>query len=324
MNISITNLCNRRCSYCFQKQWYLSNKAYFDDSVKEMSLEMLEDVLHWASIGLKKDSAISIMGGEPLMHSRIFEIFDLINKLKINTCFISNISIPTESFKRLLEKDLTYIKSFLINTDFPESQKDLFYDNFALLCEKKQTISISSTIFANDEEIEKSINRLLTCLEIYRQIVGDDKEIAVRLSPYCPLNALDNQYKLVNYTYAIVNIINMLLFYHPNLRIGLDCVLDEEELSEESAKALRDGGVDAKIKPCQGTGGAFDVLYNGSIVWCSSCNDIKLDSYKNYASHKEAKEALNAIYDEKSRGFGKFKCLAKARNKNVISIKSAV
>ena len=42
MNLSITNECNRRCEYCFQKSWYLANKK---EDIKEMSLEDISRII---------------------------------------------------------------------------------------------------------------------------------------------------------------------------------------------------------------------------------------------------------------------------------------
>lgn len=92
MNISITNLCNRRCEYCFQRGWYLSNKAYHDRSVNEMNINVFKDIIRWVG----SQSNISIMGGEPLMHSQIHEIMNYCATLPNDILWISNISIPHE------------------------------------------------------------------------------------------------------------------------------------------------------------------------------------------------------------------------------------
>ena len=50
MNVSITNACNRRCEYCFQRDWYLSKKANSttDESVIEMTTEEFAHLCDWA------------------------------------------------------------------------------------------------------------------------------------------------------------------------------------------------------------------------------------------------------------------------------------
>lgn len=84
MNISITNLCNRRCEYCFQRGWYLSNKAYHDRSVNEMNINVFKDIIRWVG----SQSNISIMGGEPL--------FKVINNLISGRLAVSfNSKCPT-------------------------------------------------------------------------------------------------------------------------------------------------------------------------------------------------------------------------------------
>lgn len=66
MNISITNECNRRCQYCFQKDWYLPQKVNDHSLIKEMTVEQFEQVILWymKSYIVRHDD-IRLLGGEP-------------------------------------------------------------------------------------------------------------------------------------------------------------------------------------------------------------------------------------------------------------------
>ena len=76
MNLCLTNVCNRRCEYCFQKEWFLANSK---SEIKEMSLENVEKIFTW----LKDDKdTLKILGGEPLLYSKLDDFFEL--ALKFN------------------------------------------------------------------------------------------------------------------------------------------------------------------------------------------------------------------------------------------------
>ena len=81
VNLSITNACNRRCAYCFQKDWYLSKKtnAFTDESVREMPLEEFEKLCTWVG---KRNKTLKLLGGEPLLYSKLPELLDIAEKAK--------------------------------------------------------------------------------------------------------------------------------------------------------------------------------------------------------------------------------------------------
>lgn len=332
MNLSITNLCNRRCEYCFQKEWYLSNKAKFDKSVTEMSIDTIVDIVKWWNqLEKNKERPVKLMGGEPLLHSQIFGVLEAIHSLGKQVAFISNISVDEQIVNKICNDYAGYVFSFLINSDYPNSQEEVFYKNFDTICKSKVPwLSVSSTLMPDLKDQEKSTERLLRCIDIYRRARNDLSNLRIRLSPYCPLSSTDAGFVSHNYTYDLVKLFNTLCATSDEIRIGLDCPLDTSELSAQAAEAFTTGGIMVKNKSCLCNCGAFDVLVDGSIIWCSSCEDIRLNSYKDYKSPKEAKLALREIAtkindklsDNTKVDFVDRICLAKARVKNVIQIKS--
>ena len=318
MNISITNLCNRRCAYCFQKQWYLSKKSYADTTVNEMPLDMLKEVILWGIKDEKANHPIKLMGGEPLLYSKILEALDFVESLGKKVGIISNISVDSNLFKQILSKKS--IEFILANTDYPAAQRDLFLINLARVARSPIALSLSTTLLADPCEQEKSVTRLLECIEVITY-VNPKKDIHIRIAPYCPLDSQDLQYKTHNYTIELVSIFNRLLNACSNAGIGFDCPLEDAEVSLQAQEAFAKGGIRIAKETCVKTGGAFDILTDGSVIWCSSCEDIKLPSFKDYSSITEAQEALKKIVQSK---YGKLikenVCLAKARIKNAISI----
>ena len=76
MNLIITNQCNRRCEYCFQKDWFLSNSK---EEIKEMDLDTIEKIFQWY-----KGNELKVLGGEPLLYSNLNGFFDLAKKYNKN------------------------------------------------------------------------------------------------------------------------------------------------------------------------------------------------------------------------------------------------
>lgn len=69
----ITNKCNLRCKHCYQDDYTTSNELSFDEFV--IVADKIFSTLHtWNKLG-----DFSVTGGEPFLHSRIFDILDYIN-----------------------------------------------------------------------------------------------------------------------------------------------------------------------------------------------------------------------------------------------------
>lgn len=136
MNVSITNACNRRCEYCFQKDWYLPKKI--KDGCTEMSVDTFDSILKWR--GQDIDPAprvIKILGGEPLMHSNILKILQSCCDNKFDVALISNISIEEQAFNSIFTSPYSNaIISVLANADYPDVQEQCFVQNFITLCER--------------------------------------------------------------------------------------------------------------------------------------------------------------------------------------------
>ena len=278
MNLSLTNSCTRRCEYCFQKSWYLESDTI---SKKEMPLEMAKDIVKWY-----KKQNFSIMGGEPLMYSYLEEFLEYAeeNKKKINV--ISNISVKNNIVRNILDK-YTHkpIHGWLINSDYTKEQKKLFLKNFELFYNNNE-FAISTTLLPDSNKILESANRILDLLDrLY-----DRSGVTVRISPMAP-NHLSN-YKIYDYTLDISNFI-MKIWEHGLCKIAFDCPINGCEIHPELVKKLREYNKNIIIEtnPCLGNC-PFDILLDGSIIYCSSCNFISVKNYKNFNDDTEAKNSL--------------------------------
>lgn len=277
MNISITNECNRRCEYCFQKSWYLSNSSR---EKKEMSLDTIESILDM----MEDKKHFKVMGGEPLLYSDIFGFLDLVRKKRKEVTFISNISIDTDKFKYIIEEYSDVISGWLINTDYPDSHKELFIRNFKLI--DMNNSSLSTTLLPNTKDIITSAHRLK---ELFTFI--DNKDfIKVRISPMAPNHVLNGFY---NYSLDIIKFLEI-LWEDGMCKVSFDCPLNACEIHPELLNMFDNYKqyIEYKNNQCRGSG-PFDILVDNSVIYCSSTYDtIRLDNIFNYKTINEAKEDM--------------------------------
>lgn len=277
MNLSLTNECTRRCEYCFQKQWYLESNVI---PKKEMSLDMAKDIIDWYN-----NKNFSIMGGEPLLYSHLEELLQYARNKEKNVTIISNITVDTCVVEHVLN-NYTDICGFLINTDYHKEQKELFIKNYKLFYNFNK-FSLSTTLLPDSDKIMESAERILELLDM----LYDRNGVTVRISPMAP-NHL-NTYKIYDYTLDLSKFITK-IWEHGKCNITFDCPINGCEVHPDFIKELfkYKNFINIKTKSCGHTICPFDVLLDGSIIYCSSCNFIKLSSYKDYKDNKEANEAL--------------------------------
>lgn len=280
MNLSITNECNRRCEYCFQKSWYLANKK---ENIKEMSLETIEKIINMTPEHM---SHIKILGGEPLLYSNIFELFEIFKNHKKYITFISNITIDNNKFKTIVNNYNDVISSWLINTDYPEQHKKIFKNNLSLL-KKCEDISFSTTLLPNTNKIIQSANRILDLLEL----LNNKDNISIRVSPMSPNHINKDFYE---YSLDIIKFIE--LIWSKGLRtISFDCPLNSCEIHPELFNMFdrNSNYIDYTNKQCSGCG-AFDILVDNSVIYCSSTyNTIRLENIFDYDSIESAQRAMH-------------------------------
>lgn len=278
MNLSITNECNRRCEYCFQKEWYLSSNS---NSVKEMSLETVEQIIKMMTDDIKH---LKLLGGEPLLHSNLFDILDVIKFYGKTATMISNITVEKEKLERIMIDYDDVVTSWLINTDFPNSHREQFLDNITLFKDYER-ISLSTTLLPNTEKILESADRILDILEV----LSNREDIRIRVSPMSPNHKDDIFY---DYTLDIIKFIERI--WSKGLRnISFDCVINACEIHPELIDMFeRNEYLEYKNHQCRGCG-PFDILVDNSVIYCSSTyNTIRLENIFDYKTIKEAEDAM--------------------------------
>lgn len=297
MNVSITNACNRRCEYCFQRDWYLSKKANSttDESVIEMTTEEFAHLCDWAG----RLPCLKLLGGEPLLHSRVTDLVKIAKERGKQIAFISNISADEEKFDEcyaLVAAEDTNVRSFLINTDYPASQEAIFKRNLEKLCESKNELSFSTTLLPGSREVAKARKRIEELAEIYHDIRKTMNGFRVRLAPFCPNPTNPTDFRLYDFTSDVIEFINSL--YPTGIpEYGFDCPVNLCELRSDFVDACRENGTMVRVNRCSPESGMpFDILVDHSVIWCSSANFLKLDDWRAFESFDAARHALSRQY----------------------------
>lgn len=91
IDLYLTSSCNRRCSYCFLTDGYLSSGT-------RMSLDDIRSILQWAGQGGSIDE-ITLLGGEPALHPEFASIMELIGAKGLRNRTVTN---GSKAFQRYL------------------------------------------------------------------------------------------------------------------------------------------------------------------------------------------------------------------------------
>ena len=113
VNLFITNLCNRRCPFCYLKDWITNDEK----KAHHMSLKNLRTLIRW--LKRSKIYNVQLAGGEPMLHPNLL---DFVNELVKNNISIYGILTnglgETELYKEVADITGT---NWLINITNPKT-----------------------------------------------------------------------------------------------------------------------------------------------------------------------------------------------------------
>ena len=298
MNISITNECNRRCEFCFQKEWYLSNDKI---QKREMTLENIEKILEWAK---NSKGRIKVFGGEPLLYSDLQGLFDVFKKFNRKIVFLTNFNVSSDKID-IVMNNIKNVAHMLINCDYNDSQKDQFDENISRL-PKKANISIGTTLLPDRKYVDKSIERLLNTMKILNR-----KKMKIRVAPMTPNFKIkfDNTY---DHGDNIIYFMETILQQFPKTIFGFDCYINRCEIGDDAMEQFKTKykkKMEFRLECCYKHGPALDILVDNSAVWCSSSKFIKVNNVFDYANPRELINVLATKYnDYMQNNFWRTKC----------------
>lgn len=114
MNINITTYCNLKCPYCFAVDLWESAGNKQDD--KEISIKNLKIVMDFMKkSGLRE---FRMFGGEPTLHTRFEEVYDIISRNGFDVIMFSN-GIIAKEIVEFLSKQKN-IRNICINVQHPD------------------------------------------------------------------------------------------------------------------------------------------------------------------------------------------------------------
>ena len=278
MNLSLTTACNRRCAYCFQKGWYLTKEAI------EMPLDDAKEIVR----RFAKDG-VSLLGGEPLLYSRLPELLEFLKTEGKSVMLITNAS--TDNFKEIEPFIGSPITGFLLNSDYPKVQRAIFLENFRWLASRLNSVCLSTTLLDNRDEQMVALNRCIELREIWKEIKRSYQGLAFRISPYSP-NPTG--------TFEVHNFDADLFFFLGNLRvtadvrIHFDCMPNGCEISLNIQRYMMSRGIEFPIFCFFYSSCPLDFLVDGSVIYCSSSPQINVESWREFNTQKELIAALGA------------------------------
>ena len=299
MNISITNECNRRCDFCFQKEWYLSN-----DKVpkKEMSLDNIQKILNLS----KSRDRIGILGGEPLLYSDLNGLFNLFrnNNRHINI-LLTNFNVENSKIDILIN-NLDIIEHILINCDYNNNQEKQFKDNIVKLPKDYLEYTLGTTLLFDKEYINKSLDRVLSTLKLLNR-----KDPMIRIAPMTP--NYQHSYTINNnFGEHILYFIDSILEKYPEATFNFDCQINNCEIGIDTIEYIYKNYrniISYDLTSCKFYP-PIDILVDNSAIWCYSSKFININNIFDYNNTEEIYTALRIKhYKFMQEHFNKTKCV---------------
>ena len=165
-NLLITNYCNQSCPFCFASREMSSTTLDKDMKIEDFK-KILIKVTH-----NRHSNIIKLLGGEPTLHSRLFEMLELTRKKKLFTQIFTNGVIGRERVDKLAELGNNIGYTFNVMTPGFQHNKTLQNEvvkNMTLLGRKsKISLSISIDPFFVDTQFFLSTASLLPLIQNIR------------------------------------------------------------------------------------------------------------------------------------------------------------
>lgn len=164
MNVNLTTYCNLKCPYCFAVDLWESAGNKWGD--KEISIKNLKTVIDFMKkSGLRE---FRMFGGEPTLHTRFEEVYDIVSKNSFTVVIFSN-GIIAKGKVEFLSKQKN-LDGIVINVQYPNSYSSKQYEmlNFTL-SKLNKFINLSFVVYKVDFNADFIIN-LIEKYNLRRQV----------------------------------------------------------------------------------------------------------------------------------------------------------
>lgn len=255
-NIIINNYCNQKCDYCFA--W----KNMEDPSLKnEMDmLTFLYCLKHLKNIW---DDRVRILWWEPLLHTKIIDIFKISVKAGFVMTTFSNLKIPLAKWEKILDlwDDYDYSRlKFNLNLNdesfYHEKELSMIYDSLWFLQSKGCDIVVSYNVYEYSGaydfifDIAKRYGSSSVVLKVTNTIIGDEEIIDTNAKKY-------GDY-----------LCEMVEKYYQGVHISFSCGLSKSIFSASQREFLTETAGIKLLYGCDANGGKYDINTDGSVYRC--------------------------------------------------------
>lgn len=301
MGLVLTNVCNQRCSWCFEGAW--KNKKQ-----ELMSLENIEKLLKWKKWDDGHAPVIYLLGGEPTLHPQLIEIVDMIKEYnsKISLFLLTNLTCKKELLVELIKRNVVIFAN--VDQFEPDNNRgnwQRILDNLDYLNDETAP-SIQYNISATVSHPDKDFSFLYDILE-----KGKNKIYNLRLAPSCIGFESKNQFQKVSgneYYEKVLDVLTKCLEIKPNLHLSTECATNGCMISDDLFNKLSDMGYKLRYE-CGSPEPNADILPDMSCHWCfafENVPELKINNVFDFPDDQYLLDEMHRRYlefNEKYRGF---------------------
>lgn len=153
LDLYITTTCDRRCDHCFLTDSWL-------DSGQEMGLDMVSDIVDWATAPKSDITEVTLLGGEPSRHSRFPDLVRMIGAAELDARVVTN---GSPAFRKALQTNADLVDIITRTSISIDAPDETSHDNIrgrgtfgwtlataALLQEKNMPFDVNCTVLADN------------------------------------------------------------------------------------------------------------------------------------------------------------------------------
>lgn len=274
ISVSINTDCNGNCPYCFQQNYHGQHKY--------MTLEEFKRILDWAG----DLDQVKLLGGEPTLHPEFLDFVNELTTRNVHASILTNASTHNpELWEKLIETDASY----LVNCNHNHKLDDIFMDNLKILFKNngKKNITLGITLLGDDSYDNDSIEYLNYLIHYF-----SNASIYIRVGIATPYAG---EYKIINYSKYINRLMDII--EGTLCTLGIDCQINccNIDFKTFGRMLYNDKVQPPKLEPCPSA--ICAVRLDGSVLYCDSLEDIKIDHYSECKSLDECKTILKEKKD---------------------------
>ena len=260
LDVFCIDKCNYTCEYCFNL------KGGYKRTNKEIDLNKVIEFSKWLNLKTGKNILISLIGGEPTLHSQFIEFSKKTNELKniINVVAFTNFSQTNDFFNTTINNNVKYLITFHYLNEY---RTKMFFDKLQVIDNNNQIDSIDTI---NIMLLKDNFDR---CLEIYDILFNKyGQKVRCNLIDDCNKENI-KQLRIQNYAYQ--QLFEYSLRCKQSLQDKDNIVVYNNNVNVEYTDYEIKNSIDFNFKywKCNAGKDYFNIDINENIF---PCNDMKI------------------------------------------------